>query len=153
MLTSRARNNLSWHRLCVTPHAVMWCSERQDVMEQRLIVIVPADMCDLEVVCAMLQDAGYDALILDCTAPVQQLQRDRRYARPNAAAPAQKTAPPPPCPSNPEAAALAVFQEISELLNNLPFGWQVAIIKALLTHACAVARHRGPPPRHTTLSS
>jgi hypothetical protein len=134
--------------------------ERHNAMDRPLIVIVPANQCVLEVLCQVLRDAGYDTLILDSTALDQHVGVDGQLTRPDAAAPAQESAlSPESAPlhlplqaSNPQAAALEVLREICESLSDLPFGWQVAIIKALLAHACTVARRRGPPPQHTTPS-
>jgi hypothetical protein len=139
----------------------MWLGERQDVLEQRLIVIVPLDECDLKMLCEMLQDAGHDTLILGSTALDQHINFDRRHTTLDATAAVQEStlslesAPPhqPVHLSNPQAAVLEVLREICESLSQLPFGWQVAVIKALLTHACTVARHYGPPPQHTTPSA
>ena len=121
-------------------------------MEQQMIVIIPADERVLTVLCEILRDAGYDALILESTALEQQVQPDRRHLMTNPPVTLQETAPLPSHPGDLQVATLEVLSEVCESLGKLPFGWQVAIIKALLTHACAVARHRGPP-QHTTLSA
>jgi hypothetical protein len=116
-------------------------------MEKPLTVIVYSDQNFLELLRELLQDAGYDALIRDRTELSHHyVQIDLRQAATDAGLT------PAPIPLDPQDAALEVLREIYQLLNELPFGWQIAVIKALLGHAQIIARDRLPPPQHTTLS-
>ena len=117
-------------------------------MENPLTVIVYTDQSFLELLHKLLRDAGYDALVMDSMGLSQHyVQIDLQQATTDAGLA------PIAIPSDPQDAALAVLQEIYQLLNELPFGWQIAVIKALLSHLHTIARDRLPPPQHTTLSA
>jgi hypothetical protein len=86
LLPSTGVEPLNVARPLHTSPALDVASERGDAMEQQMIVIVPADERVLQVLCEMLRDAGYDALILESTALEQQVQPDRQHLMTNTAA-------------------------------------------------------------------
>jgi hypothetical protein len=126
----------------------MWLGERQDAMDKPLTVIASTDQDILELLRELLRDAGYDALSMDSTGLSHHyVQIDIRQAATDAGrAPIR-------IPRDPQDAALEVLGEIYQLLDELPFGWQIAVIKALLGHVGIIAHDRLPPPQHTTLSA
>ena len=117
-------------------------------MENPLTVIVYTDQGFLELLRELLRAAGYDALVMESMGLSQHYVRiDLQQATTDAGLA------PIAIPSDPQDAALAVLREMYQLLDELPIGWQIAVIKALLGHLHIIARDRLPPPQHTTLTA
>jgi hypothetical protein len=55
--------------------------------------------------------------------------------------------------SDPQTAALEVLQEVHALLSELPLGWRIAVLKALLIHHHNIVRTYGSPPQQSTSSA
>jgi hypothetical protein len=115
-------------------------------MAQLLTVIVYTDQGFLVVLREMLGDAVYDSLIGQSPIDCHYLQIDLRQVTTDTSIAAYSS-------SEPQDAALEILQEIYTLLDELPFRWQVAVVKSLLTHLHIVANDHVPAPQHTTLSA